>query len=324
MRKTKYRYNQDTLTYDRVQVSALEKFLKVLLFIAPTIIFTTIFVFIFSSTMPSKKNQDLKKDNKMLRAELRSINGKIASSREVLSDIQKRDDKVYRVIFGADPYPEELRKMGTGGSNTDFDVNENLPSSDLVVQTKKRIEELQKKLYSQSLSFDEVTKMAKNKEKMLSALPAIQPISNKDLVHLASGYGWRIDPIYHTKKMHWGMDFTASTGTEVYATGDGVIKHIEVNSWGYGKEIIIDHGYGYKTRYAHLSSFKVKEGQKIKRGEIIGLVGSTGKSTAPHLHYEVEKKGKKVNPVHYYHSDISPEQYEKLIELSNNANQTFD
>lgn len=324
MKKTKYRYNPETLTYEKVSVSWQEKVLKGVLFVGPTILLTTILVLIIGPQMPSKKNNKLEKDNEMLRAELSSIQKEMENIRPVLADIQNRDDNIYRVIFEAEPYPEELRKLGTGGSASYENLDQNLPSSELVAKTRKKLEVLQKQLYSQSLSFDEVAKMAKEKETMLAALPAIQPVSNKDLTRVASGYGWRTDPIYKTPKMHWGMDFTSPTGTEIYATGNGVVESVEVNNWGYGKEIVVNHGYGYKTRYAHLSAFKVKPGQKVKRGEIIGLVGSTGKSTAPHLHYEVEKNGKKVNPVNYYHSDISPEQYEKLIELSNNANQVFD
>lgn len=324
MKKTKYRYNPETLTYEKVHVTWQEKVLKGILFVGPTIILSFIAVLIFGPMLPSKKNTKLENDNKMLKAELTQINQTLNNMTPVVEDLQNRDDNIYRVIFEAEPYPEELRNMGTGGSVQFDKVDEGLPSSELINKTKQKLERLQKQIYAQSLSFDEVVKMAKEKEKMLAALPAIQPVSNEDLTRVASGYGWRIDPIYKTKKMHWGMDFTSPTGTEVYATGNGVVESVEINSWGYGKEIVINHGYGYKTRYAHLSAFKVKAGQKIQRGELIGLVGSTGKSTAPHLHYEVEKNGKKVNPVNYYHSDISPEQYEKLIELSNNANQVFD
>lgn len=322
--KTKYRYNPETLTYEKVELRWQERVLRGLLFVGPTILLTTILVIFIGPKMPSQKNAKLEKDNKMLKANLVQINKDMASIQAVLNDIANRDDNVYRVIFEAEPYPEELRNLATGGANDNYNTEDGLPSSDLVISTRKRLEKIQKQLYSQSKSFDEVAKMAKEKETMLAALPAIQPVSNKDLARMASGYGWRIDPIYRTKKMHWGMDFTSPTGTEVYATGNGVVESVEVNSWGYGKEIVINHGYGYKTRYAHLSAFKVKQGQEVKRGEIIGLVGSTGKSTAPHLHYEVEKNGQKVNPVNYYHSDISPEQYEKLIDLSNNANQVFD
>jgi murein DD-endopeptidase MepM/ murein hydrolase activator NlpD len=183
---------------------------------------------------------------------------------------------------------------------------------------------IERRMNSQSISFKELLDLAKNKEKMLTSIPAIQPVRNKHLKHMASGYGYRIDPVYKTRRMHTGMDFTAKVGTPVYATGDGYIEDLEQSGWGYGKCIVINHGYGYKTRYAHLSAFKVKKGQKIKRGALIGLVGSTGKSTGPHLHYEVEKGGQKVNPIHYYHSDLTPDQYEKLIEMSQNSFKAFD
>jgi murein DD-endopeptidase MepM/ murein hydrolase activator NlpD len=215
--------------------------------------------------------------------------------------------------------------LGTGGTNKDvYDNLKGYDVSERLISNTERIKILNKSVYGQSLSFDEVIKLAKEKEKMLASIPAIQPVANEDLKRVASGYGFRIDPHDHSKKMHWGLDFTASTGTNVYATGNGKVIAIEQKKWGYGNCIVVDHGYGYKSRYAHLSAFNVKLGDKISRGQIIGLVGSTGKSTGPHLHYEVEKNGKKVNPTHYFYADLTPEEYEKILEMSSIGNQSFD
>jgi murein DD-endopeptidase MepM/ murein hydrolase activator NlpD len=181
-----------------------------------------------------------------------------------------------------------------------------------------------KKIYVQSTSYDQLIKLAKNKETMLACIPAIMPISNKDLKRTASGWGWRIHPIYKIRKFHYGMDFTAPTGTDIYSTGDGVVELVESSMRGYGNHIVINHGYGYKTIYAHLNGFNVKQGQQVKRGDIIGFVGNSGMSTAPHLHYEVMRNGEKVNPVNYYFNDLSAEEYERMIEISIKSGQTFD
>jgi murein DD-endopeptidase MepM/ murein hydrolase activator NlpD len=241
----------------------------------------------------------------------------------VLSELQKRDEDLYRVALYADEFPEELRAMGTGGSDQYSDL-EVFSNNKLLLTSAKRLDALKRKVNGQRLSFKELMDLAKNKEKVLASIPAIQPLRNSDLKKLASGFGWRIDPIYKTSKFHAGMDFTSALGTEVYCTGDGKVEEVETSGWGYGKCIVINHGYGYKTRYAHLSAFKVKVGQKVKRGDMIGKVGSTGKSTGPHLHYEVERYGKKLNPLHYYHSDLSPAQYEKLIQMSKKTFKAYD
>lgn len=323
MKKEKFKYNPKTLSYERVETSWSERLLKTLLFVGPTLITSVVLALLMAPLFKTTANAELERENDKLRAENAQVQTDLDLIMEVLEDIENRDDGIYRVVFNAEKFPTEMREMGTGGSEKYKDL-EGYEATEIMKATAIKIEQVKKKLYAQSLSFDELLKLAKKKEKMLASLPAIQPVNNKDLHRMASGYGWRIDPIYKTKRMHWGMDFTADKGTEVYATGNGVVEACEVKVWGYGKSVIINHGFGYKTRYAHLSKFNVKPGQKVKRGEVIGFVGSTGKSTANHLHYEVEKNGQKVNPVHYYHSDLSPEDYEKLIEMSNQSNQAFD
>ena len=323
MSKKKYKYNPQTLSYEEVSVSIGMRILRLLLWIAPSIIMGLVFAFLFSRRLDSPNERLLKGEIDVYVEEITRLNTDMNLINKVLNDIEKRDEDLYRVALYADEFPKELRSMGTGGSDK-YSYLDGFSNADLLTRTSEKMDRLEQRLHGQSLSFKELLDLAKNKEKMLSSIPSIQPVNNKNLKRMASGYGYRIDPIYKTRRMHTGMDFTAKAGTDIYATGDGVIEVVETSGWGYGKSIVINHGYGYRTRYAHLSSFKVKQGQKVKRGELIGLIGNTGKSTGPHLHYEVEKGGKKLNPVHYYHSDLTPAQYEKLIEMSQNSFKSLD
>ena len=323
MAAKKYRYNPRTLTYDEVSVSLGMRALRTLLYLSPSIIVGLVVAFLFAKQLDSPKEKLLKKEISIYQEELQRLNKDMELVNRVLDDIEKRDEDLYRLALYADKFPEELRLMWIGGSDR-YEYLNGYTNSELLKSTSENMDELERRLNGQSLSFKELLELAKNKEKMLASIPAIQPVNNKDLKRMASGFGYRIDPIYKTRRMHTGMDFTANVGTDVYATGDGVVEAIEVSGWGYGKSIVINHGYGYKTRYAHLSAFKVKQGQRVTRGELIGLVGNTGKSTGAHLHYEVEKGGAKVNPIHYYHSDLTPEQYEQLIQMSENSFKAFD
>lgn len=325
MRKEKFKYNPETLSYEKVEIGWGERLIKISLVVAPAIVLAVVFqlVLLSSGWFQSAREKELEQDNAFLNAQLDVMRNDVSTAIAVLDDISKRDNEIYRSVFNAERFPSELRQMGTGGSD-EYEQLTGFQSSQKVIENTKKIKELEGKLYAQSISFDEVISLAKEKEEMLAAIPAIQPVSNDDLTRIASGFGFRIDPIYKTKKMHSGLDFTADTGTPVYAAGNGTVVQCEVKKWGYGQSVIIDHGFGYRTRYAHLSEFKCKPGDKVIRGQVIGLVGSTGKSTAPHLHYEVEKNGQKINPIHFFHSDISPEEYERLIEMASNANQSFD
>lgn len=239
-----------------------------------------------------------------------------------MQGIQQRDDNLYRVILQADPVVDAVRKAGYGGTNR-YEELMDMANADLVINTTQKMDMLNRQLYIQSKSFDEVVDLCKDHDEMLRCIPAIQPVSNKNLKQTASGYGMRIDPIYKTAKFHSGMDFSANIGTPVYATGNGVVKKAGWQS-GYGKIIIINHGFGYETWYAHLNDYDVRVGQRVVRGEVIGEVGNTGKSTGPHLHYEVHVKGKVVNPVNYYFMDLSAEDYDKMIELAANHGKVFD
>ena len=251
------------------------------------------------------------------------LDNKMSKIEVVLDDIQKRDDNIYRTIFEADPIPTSIRKQGFGGINR-YKELEGFSNSKIIIETSSKIDQLTKQLYLQSKSFDEIIDLTKDKLSMLASIPAIQPVSNKNLKRMASGYGYRIHPIYKTRKLHTGMDFSAKIGTEIYATGNGKISKVRRSKKGYGNYVEINHGYGYKTLYAHMSKSIVKNGQKVKRGEVIGYVGNTGTSVAPHLHYEVHKNGKKIDPVNFYYNDLSTEEYSKMLEISSQNNQSFD
>lgn len=323
MSKQKYKYNPDSLSYEAVNVSVGRKILRVLLWIAPSVVFGLILAFFFTQRINSPKEKQLQSELNANAKELSRIQEDIALANQVLDVIESRDEDLYRAALYAEKFPDELRQMGTGGSEK-YAYLSGMTNGELIRTTSEQVDKLEKRLNAQSISFRELLELAKGKEKLLACVPAIQPVRNTDLKKRISGFGFRIDPVYKTRRMHTGMDFTAPRGTDVYATGDGVVELVERKRWGYGKSIVINHGFGYKTRYAHLSAFKVKQGQKVKRGELIGLIGSSGKSTGPHLHYEVIQNGKKVNPIGYYHSDLTPEQYETLLEMSENSYKSLD
>ena len=275
-------------------------------------------LWIFGS--PSEKQ--LRIENSRLLAQYNVLSRRLDEALGVMQGIQQRDDNLYRVVLQADPVADAVRKAGYGGTNR-YEELMDMANADLVVNTTQKMDMLNRQLYIQSKSFDEVVDLFKNHDEMLKCIPAIQPVANKNLKQTASGYGTRIDPIYKTVKFHSGMDFSANIGTPVYATGDGRVVKVGWES-GYGKLIKIDHGFGYMTWYAHLNDYNVRVGQKVVRGEVIGKVGNTGKSTGPHLHYEVHVKGKVVNPVNYYFMDLSAEDYDKMIEIAANHGKVFD
>ena len=323
MAKVKYYYDTKTLSYKRIQLSKLSKVKKLLYFILSSAFLGLIMSIAFFQFFDSPKEKMLNREIKQLISQYEITQKKLQQVEIVLDDIQHRDDNIYRVIFEADPIPKTIRKAGYGGVNR-YQNLKGYKNSDLIISTTKKIDQITKQLYIQSKSFDYIITLAENKEKMLASIPAIQPVSNKDLSRMASGYGYRIHPIYKTNKFHAGMDFSAKTGTPIYSTGDGTVYKVRKSKRGYGNHVVINHGFGYKTLYAHMSKYTVKKGQKIKRGDIIGYVGNTGTSVAPHLHYEVHKDGKKINPVNFYYNDLTPAQYEKMLEICSQNNQSFD
>jgi len=324
MSKVKYYYDTKTLSYRKIERSFRQKVKDSIVVIAASGILAALFFVLYTFVIDSPKEKKLIRENLALQIQYNLLNERMDNMAVVLDDMQNRDDNIYRVIFESDPIPSSVRNAGFGGANR-YKELEGYESSELLVETQKKLDILSKMAAVQSKSFDDVKNLALDKEKMLAAIPGIQPVANKNLKRMASGYGRRIHPIYKVRKMHWGMDFSAKTGTPIFATGDGKISNDrKIGGSGYGKYIVIDHGYGYHTLYAHMSKVAVRKGQSVKRGDVIGYVGNSGRSAGPHLHYEVVKDGKKVNPINFYYSDLTPEEFEQMIEISNSINQSFD
>lgn len=323
MGKIKYKFNPESLSYYKVESSFKQKALKALAYFFVFLLNASIGYLLYSVVFDSPKEKGLKRQISEMSLNIEIFNKQLDNIESVLTDMQQRDDNIYRTIFEAEPLNYSVREGGFGGSNRYKDL-EKLENSKIVINTAKRLDIIKGKVVIQSKSYDELTKMAVSKEKMLASIPAIQPIANKDLERTASGWGYRIHPIYKIKKFHYGIDFTAPTGTEIYVTGDGVVEQIESSHRGYGNSIIVDHGFGIKTLYAHMDRFNIKQGQKVKRGDVIGFVGNSGLSTAPHLHYEVLRSGEKVNPINYFFNDLTADEYDRMIELSMQPGQSFD
>jgi murein DD-endopeptidase MepM/ murein hydrolase activator NlpD len=323
MPEHKYRFNPQTLNFERIRLSAWQKTRRTLLMLTPGLLVGLLGIFLVYQFVDSPKEALLRRENKQLLLQYELLNKRLEELDLVMADVRRRDDNIYRVIFEADPVPESMRRAGAGGINRYKDL-EGFASSDLVLETRKRLDQLTRQLVVQSRSLDEVAELVLRKQEMLASIPAIQPIPNEDLTQTAGGYGMRIHPIHKIPKFHAGMDFTAKPGTPIYATGDGRVTFADYATNGYGKHVVIDHGYDYNTLYAHLSEFKVRNGQRVKRGEVIGLVGNTGLSAGPHLHYEVHKGGQPVDPANFFFNDLSPEEYARLVELSRNASQALD
>ena len=325
MPKYKYYYDQETLSYRRIEVNTGVRFRNAFVFLTVSALFGLIMLLVLLSSplieTPKEIAQAREIDNYQLQYE--QLNRKMQQIESVLDNLQDRDNQIYRVIFEANPISDDVRKAGFGGVNRYADL-EGFENSELVVSTTKRMEILSKQVVVQSKSLDEIQRMAFDKEVLLSAIPSIQPINNEDLRRMASGYGWRTDPFTKTRRKHKGMDFSAPTGTPIYATSDGKVIRVDGRAPGYGKHIRIDHGFGYVTLYAHLSQYNVRRGQEVKRGDVIGFVGNTGRSVAPHLHYEIRKDGVAVNPINFYYGDLNTEEFNALLEAANRENQSLD
>lgn len=323
MAKIRYYYDTETCQYEPVKISRSEYITNIAGFAILATVLGITFATIYRTYFPSPKEAELLKENQELVLKYEFLNKELAQTNQMLAVLQERDDNIYRSIFEAEPIPMEIRKGGTGGTEKykDF-LDEKLKREDLIIGTLQKIDNIKKQMYIQTKSYDELMKLAQQKSKMIASMPAIMPLANKDLQTFASGFGYRIHPIYKVSKMHSGCDLTAPHGAPIYASGDGVVITAEFYG-GYGNQVEIDHGFGYVTKYAHLSAFKCKKGQRVKRGQLIGYVGSTGTSVAPHLHYEVIKNGQKVDPVHYFFNDLSPQQYEEMINISSQNKQSL-
>jgi len=322
MAKTKYRFNPESISYEEVKVSIKARVVNVLKHMASSLVLAIIIVIALFYFFGSPKERSLERENQKLLTQYDRMREELDQMQAVLNDLEQRDDNIYRVVFEAEPIHSNVRKAGYGGVNR-YNHLDNMKNSEIVISTKKKIDQLAKSMYVQSRSYDDVEDMVKNKFKMLSSIPAVMPIAIKNYGRISAGYGWRIHPIYKTRKFHDGMDFTGKIGTPIYATGDGVVK-VARKERGYGKKIVIDHGYGYTTVYAHLNGYNVKRRQKVKRGEIIGYLGNTGVSTGPHLHYEVRKNNRPLNPINYYFNDLTAEEYDSMVAYAENTGQTLD
>ena len=323
MSKIKYRFNTKSLSFEKDIVPLRKRVWQALSYLGTGLFFATITIALAYKYLESPKEKQLNREIAELNLQYELLNNRMGEVTQVLNDIQERDNNIYRTIFETDAIPASIRKAGFGGVER-YKELKGYDNSDLMIESTQKLDRISKQVYIQSKSFDEVAKLVKSKEQLLASIPAIQPISNKDLKHGPSGYGWRMDPIYKTGEFHAGLDFTANIGTEIYATGDGVVTTADAVMQGYGNHVVINHGFGYQTLYGHMSKMKVRPGQKVKRGELIGWVGNTGRSTGPHVHYEVIKNGEKVNPINFFFNDLSPAAYQQLISLSSQPSQSFD
>lgn len=322
MAKKTYKINPKTLAMEQVEQGLGYWLRQTGIYILAGIILGVLFLFLFLTFFPSPREKQLLREKESMQSQLEILNQQVDQMQIVMTDLQQRDDNLYRVLFGTEPIPLSIRQ-GTQHKIDYYDSIAAMTDNQLAAELTQKVDMLAKELYTQAKSYDEVLEMAKNQEIRMENIPAIQPVMNKDLKRVASGYGMRIDPVYHVRKFHQGMDFSAPIGTEIYATGNAKVKF---SGWkqGYGNTVILDHGFGYETLYAHLYKSLVRKGQKVRRSDIIALVGNTGKSTGPHLHYEVRLNGKPVDPRNYYFYDLSPEEYDQMLQLSNNFGQMLD
>lgn len=325
MSKVKYYYDSETLAYRKIEHKKGRRLGFFLLYILGMFLggFILLLIYFNIPGIETPRERMLRRELANMELQFELLNKKMTDVEEVLSNIAERDNSIYRLYFEAEPIPESQRKAGFGGINRYKDL-EGFDNSTLLISTHRRMDVLTRQLIVQSKSLDEITKLAEEKENLLASIPAIQPVDTEDLTHIASGYGWRTDPFTKTRKFHWGMDFTAPTGTPVYATGDGKVIKADNRASGYGNHIVIDHGFGYETLYAHLHRYNVKVNQRVKRGDIIGFVGSTGRSQAPHLHYEVFKDGQRINPINFYYGTMTAEEFDILLKKSQQENQSLD
>lgn len=323
MKKVKYYYNTHTLRYEKLETPLRVRLLRLFGFIASSLVFAAIIVAIAFHYIDSPETKSLRIENDNLRENYTLLNQRTSQLEKQMLALENRDNNVYRAIFEATPVPDSAR-LKEMEKNKEVQLVQSMGETELVKSLTSQLNTLSLQVAYQQKSYDAIDGMIKNKEKLLAAIPAIQPVSNKDLRHIASGFGYRVDPVYKITKFHAGLDFAATQGTPIYATADGVVSEANYDAGGFGNHVVINHGYGYETLYGHMVRIKAKGGQKIKRGEVIGWVGSTGKSTGPHCHYEVHKGNQPVDPVYFFYSDLTPEQYDQVLKLAKAANQSFD
>lgn len=317
-RKTKYFFNPKSLEFERVRDNVKYIVWRFFGLTSLVIVLGLLMAFIFSRVFASPREKYLMNQNRDLRREIAAIDREVDEFEKQMTELKERDLKIYRAMYEADP-PKPVDYRGA-----DYAELLALPEGKLIQRIRLKVDRLAKDANAQTKSYTTLTKLIRTKEEVINSIPAIQPVANKELNRMASGFGYRLDPFYHTASFHAGMDFTCDIGTEVYATGDGVVMKSMNDGWGYGNHVIISHGFGYTTLYGHLSRIAVRPGTRVKRGQVIGYVGSTGRSTGPHLHYEVRKNDNPLNPAFFYHNDLTDEQYQRMLELSKRETKRFD
>lgn len=325
MSKVKYYYDSETLSYRKIEQKKGRKLKIFALSLLGMLLsgFLLLLIYINLPSVQTPKELALQRELNNMELQFELLNKKMKQAQAVLAEVEDRDNNLYRVYFESNPIPEEQRKAGFGGINRYKDL-EGFDNSKLIINATRNLDILTKQIVVQSKSLDEIAKLAEEKEKLLAAIPAIQPVKNADLTRMASGYGYRTDPFTKARKFHYGMDFTAPRGTPIYATGDGVITRADNTATGYGNHVVIDHGFGYESLYGHLYKYNVRAGQKVLRGDIIGFVGSTGRSEAPHCHYEVSKDGERINPINFYYGSLTAEEFSEMLKKSQEENQSLD
>jgi murein DD-endopeptidase MepM/ murein hydrolase activator NlpD len=323
MKKIKYYYNTSSLRYEKLETPLRIKLLRVFGFIAAALVTAMLISYLAFRFIGSPGEKLLRIENERMKDRYKDLTAQLNSLQAQMRELEKRDNDVYRTIFEADPIPDSARAKDLE-KQIEIAAIESMDNAELLTSISFALNNLTERIKIQTASYNEVMGLIDNKEKLLAHTPAIQPVSNKDLERIASGFGYRIDPIYKTVKLHPGLDFTAPTGTPIYATADGTIETAGFGEGGYGHHVIINHSFGYKTLYAHMVRIKARPGQKVIRGEVIGYVGSSGKSTGPHLHYEVIRRGQKIDPVYFFYNDLTPEQFDRLLKKASVANQSFD
>ena len=325
MSKVKYYYDSESLSYKKIERRKGRRLGIALLSVVGAFLagFLLLVIYLNIPQIETPKEKALKRELENMQLQYGLLNRKMDHIQEVLANVEDRDNNIYRMYFEANPIPEEQRRAGFGGINRYRDL-EGFDNSKLIMETSRRMDILTKQIVVQSKSLDEIAELAREKENLLASVPAIQPVKNEDLSRIASGYGWRTDPFTKVRKFHYGMDFTAPRGTPVYATGDGRVTRADNRSTGYGNHIRIDHGFGYTSLYAHLYKYNVRVGQRVQRGDVIGFVGSTGRSRAPHLHYEIFKEDDRINPINFYYGNLSPEEFDEVLKQAQQENQSLD
>lgn len=322
-KQKRYIFNQLTQDFEVLETSKSRTFLRILLISLSVLGIAFLFAVLLFTFIKSPKEKAQARELEYMKLKYEILNDRLDNLEALMTDMEQRDNNLYRVMFEADPIPYEVRRSGFSDADRYADLYGYM-NSDLVVSAARKLDVIASQLYNQSVSYDSLFVMARNKADMLAHIPAIFPLKETEVKYISSYFGYRPDPIYKIEKFHSGMDFTAALGTEAYATGDGVVFDVERNEWGYGNMVILDHGFGYKTRYAHLLKPAVRKGQKVKRGQVIGYIGATGKATGVHLHYEVLKNDDQIDPINFFYQDLTPDEYDQILEQSTLPTQTMD